>query len=116
MQKQHQQHIRLNHLLLLHGENLRRLTWRKEIEVELLKGLDEKLGELSREHQIDQFWNDQLRSCSDRLVSRQMDKNVGANMNENDGENVKKSVCNNVVQSIRNAPIAGDIRRQFPND
>ena len=45
-----------------------------------------------QEHQIDQFWNYQSRSCSDHLVSRQMDKNVAAIMNENDGENVNKSV------------------------
>ena len=75
-----------------------------------------KLGELRREHQTDRFWNDQLRSCSDYSVSRQMYKNAGGNMNENDGKNVDKKVCSNVVQPIRNAPTAGEIRRRFPND
>ena len=43
LQNQRQQHIRLNDITLIHDENLPRLTWRKEIVVELLKGPDRKM-------------------------------------------------------------------------
>ena len=43
LQNQHQQHIRLNDTALIHEKNVPRLTWRKGIVVELLKGHDGKI-------------------------------------------------------------------------
>ena len=42
-QNQHQQHIRLNDIVLIHDKNLPRLTWRKGIVVELLKRPNEEM-------------------------------------------------------------------------
>ena len=43
LQNRHQQHIRLNDIVLIHDENLPRLTWRNGIVVVLLKGPDGKI-------------------------------------------------------------------------
>ena len=45
MQNQDQQHIRLNDIVLIHDENLPRLTWKKGIVVQLLKGPNGKMRE-----------------------------------------------------------------------
>ena len=63
MQNQDQQHIRLNDIVLIHDENLPRLTWKKGIVVQLLKGPNGKMREAEVRTPTGSNWKDQLQSC-----------------------------------------------------
>ena len=109
MQNQHQHHIRLNDIVLIHNENLPRLTWRKGIVVELLKGPDGKMR------------GAEVRTPNGSILKRPITKlfpieYFECQLNEDVGENVSENVCDNVVQTKRNAAIAGEIHRRFTND
>ena len=109
LQNRHQQHIRLNDIVLIHDENLPRLTWRKKIVVELLKGPDGKMR------------GAEVRTPNGSILKRPITKlfpieYFECQLNEDVGENVDENVCDNEVQTKRNAAIAGEIRRRFTND
>ena len=109
MQNQHQQHIRLNDIALIHDENLPRLTWRKEIVVELLKGPDRKMREA------------EVKTSNGWIFKRPITKLFPIEyfeclLDENFGENGNEIVGDNVVQPERNETFAGEIRRQFTKD
>ena len=63
LQNRHQQHIRLNDIVLIHDENLPRSTWRKGIVVELLKGPDGKMRGAEVKTPNGSIVKDQLQSC-----------------------------------------------------
>ena len=63
LQNRDQQHIRLNDIVLVHDENFPRLTWRKGIVVQLLKGPDGKMREAEVRTPNGSNWKDQLQSC-----------------------------------------------------
>ena len=108
MQNRHQQHIRLNDIVLIHDESLPRLTWRKGIVVELLKGPDGKMRET------------EVRTPNGSILKRPITKLFPIKyfewqLNEDVGENVDENVCY-VVPTKRNAAIAREIRWRFTND
>ena len=107
LQNRHQQHIRLNDTVLIHDGNLPRLTWRKGIVVERLKGPDGKMREA------------EVRTPNGSNLKRPVTKLFPIEyfefqLNEDFGENA--NVCDNVVRTKRNAATAGEIRRRFTND
>ena len=109
LQNRHQQHIRLNDIVLIHDESLPRLTWRKRIVVELLKGPDGKMR------------GAEVRTPNGSILKRPIIKlfpiqYFECQLNEDVGENVDENVCDNEVQTKRNAAIAGEIGRRFTND
>ena len=109
LQNRHQQHIRLNDIVLIHDENLPRLTWRKKIVVGLLKGPDGKMR------------GAEVRTPNGSILKRPITKlfpieYFECQLNEDVRENVDENVCDNEVQTKRNAAIAGEIRRRFTND
>ena len=117
MQNRHQQDIRLNDIVLIHDENLPRLTWRKGIVIELLKGPDGKM----RGAEVRPLNRSILKRPMTKLFpieyfECQLNEDVGENANENVGENVNKNVCDNVVRTKRNAAIAREICRRFTNN
>ena len=98
MQNRHQQHIRLNDIVLIHDESLPRLTWRKGIVVELLKGPDGKMR------------GTEVRTLNGSILKRPITKLFPIKyfewqLNEGVGENVDENVCDNVVQTKRNAEL-----------
>ena len=100
LQNRHQQHIRLNYIVLIHDENLPRLTWRKGIVVELLKGPDGKMR------------GAEVRTPNGSILKRPITKlfpieYFECQLNEDVGENVNENVCDNVVRTKRNTAIAG---------
>ena len=109
LQNRHQQHIRLNDIVLTHDENLPRLTWRKGIVVELLKGPDGKMR------------GAEVRTPNGSILKRPITKlfpieYFECQLNEDVEENVNENVCDNVVQTKRNTAIAGVFLRRFNND
>ena len=107
MQNRHQQHIRLNDTVLIHDGNLPRLTWRKGIVVERLKGPDGKMR------------GAEVRTPNGSNLKRPVAKLFQIEyfefqLNEDFGENA--NVCDNVVRTKRNAATVGEIRRRFTND
>ena len=92
MQNRYQQHIRLNDIVLIHDENLPRLTWRKGIVVELLNGLDGKMREA------------EVRTPNESILKRPITtllpiEYFECQLNEDVEENVNKILCDNVVQT-----------------
>ena len=63
MQNRHQRHIRLDDIVLMHDENLPRLTWRKEIVVVLLKGPDGKMRRAEVTTPNRSIWKRPVTSC-----------------------------------------------------
>ena len=115
LKNKHQQHIRLNDIVLIHDENIPRLTWRKGIVVELLKGPDGKMR------------GAEVRTPNGSILKRpitklfpieyfQLDETIVENGNENVAINGNENVDENVVRPKRNAAIDGEIRRRFIND
>ena len=99
----------MNDIVLIHDENLPKLTRGKGIVVELLKGPDGKMR------------GAEVRTPNRLILKRPITKlfpieYFECQLNEDVGENVNKNVCNNMVRTKRNAAIAGEIRRQFTND
>ena len=91
-QNRDQQHIRLNDIVLIHDENLPRLTWRKGIVVELLDGLDGKMREA------------EVRTPNESILKRPITtllpiEYFECQLNEDVEENVNKNLCDNVVQT-----------------
>ena len=117
MQNRHQQHIRLNDIVLIHDENLPRLTWRKRIVIELLKRPDGKM----RGAEVRPLNGSILKRPITKLFpieyfECQLNEDAGENPNENVGKNVNENVCDNVVRMKRNAAIAREICRRYAND
>ena len=109
LQNRHQQHIRLNDIVLIHDENLPRLTWRNGILVVLLKGPDGKIR------------GAEVRTQNGSILKRPITKLLPieyfeCQMNEDVEENVSENVCDNVVRTKQNAAIAGEIRRRYTNN
>ena len=67
MQNRYQQHIRLNDIVLIHDENLPRLTWKKGIVVQLLKGPDGKMREAEAKTPTGQIEKTNYKAVSDRI-------------------------------------------------
>ena len=113
MQNRHQQYIRLNDIVLIHDKNLPRLTWRKGIVVELLKGPGGKMR------------GAEVRTPNESILKRPITKlfpieyfecQLNEDVGENANEYVNENLFDNVVRTKRNAAIPGEIRRRFTND
>ena len=102
----------MNDIVLIRDGNLPRLTWRKGIVVELLKGPDGKI----REAEVrTPNWSILKRPITKLFVIKYFKCQLNKDAGENANQNVDENVCDNVVQMKENAVIAWEIRKSFTN-